>query len=1130
MRCRILLYLFITCFLASTANAQDITGSIVGRVTDASGAAIVGASVLVHNEGTGADTKQTVGSSGDYAVPNLFAGQYSIVIQKEGFASATVHNLSLRASQILRQNVALKAGAVFDTEEVKASDGLIHTDNQMLGSSLGAKQLEELPLATRSIDNLIQLAPGVTTSGSNPRISGSNYWGGNNFTLNGISVNDAGNGGGAYTSGVSNLAMANMPSPDSLQEFKVDSGNLNAEYRDVASITMVTKQGTNAFHVMAYEYFQNAALNANQFMLKAKGISRPVGNVNQFGIGLGGPLLKNRVFYYGAYRGVRQATSAVASLTMPSKAMQGGDFSALCTTFVAGVCTVGTQLYNPFTGNPFANNQITPSLITSQAKTLLGYLPTLTNASATGLPNATADYVASKITTVGINGVDYRMDGTISTHDSLYGVFHWSKGSPWELGSTSYPTTYGNNPDYGYTDYSISGTETHIFSPTALNDFRVALVVHSSVRTGQNTNFAPWSLFPQLPVSDNGGLPTMAITGYTGMFYDYGKGYPFPEYDVEFIDNFTKIVGRHTLKFGFDETGYKNSIKQGGPSLTTTLGNPLGTFNFSGHWTGNKGWTNGGSSQGNAFADFLLGTADSSNYAGVITNIVTYNRDWEFYAQDTFQVVPRLTLNLGLRYQYQTPWTVRDNRVSYMDLANNKLAIPEDGSTVTTPAYAVPSLMTAYPYETTAAAGWPKSYYIKDTNNFGPRLGFAYRLLSNDRAVLRGGWGMFYNTLPGFIGQHENIFNPPYRTGATFTSKLPGTLTAPYLPDVTFSNPFPAASQSGPTTNPTIYMTARNLQNPTNYQWNLTYEEQFLQNWAGRISWVGLHSPNALYYAGDINRPGVQTKNVTTQAQRPYQPWGSINETHTDGRINFSQLQLELNHQYSHGFLMQVEYSFTKSKDNVPVSGGVQNVQDYNADYGHTDGTPKQNLTMNYLYDLPFGAKRRYQLHNKFVDELVGGWSMSAITIYRSGVPFTVNFSVPSNVVGWWGGRADRVPGVNPYARQGGHNVTSGVQWFNPAAFAPPQPWAWGNSQRNSLFGPGFWNWDVSALKSFSLTERQTLQFRCDALNVANHFNLTTVNNTIADTRDGGVAAPLAGKVTSGSGSRTIQFGLKYSF
>ncbi len=389
---------------------------------------------------------------------------------------------------------------------------------------------------------------------------------------------------------------------------------------------------------------------------------------------------------------------------------------------------------------------------------------------------------------------------------------------------------------------------------------------------------------------------------------------------------------------------------------------------------------------------------------------------------------------------------------------------------------------------------------------------------------------MFYNTLPGFIGQHENIFNPPYRTGATFTSKLPGTPTTPYLPDVTFSNPFPASSQAGPTTNPIIYMTARNLQNPTNYQWNLTYEEQFLRDWAGRISWVGLHSPNALYYAGDINRPGVQTPNATTQAQRPYQPWSSINETHTDGRINFSQLQLELNHQYSHGFLMQVEYSYTSSKDNVPLSGGVQNVQDYNADYGYTDSTPKQNLTMNYLYDLPFGTKRRYQLHHKWADELAGGWSLSAITIYRSGVPFSVNFSVPSNEVGWWGGRADRVPGVNPYARQGGHNVISGVQWFNPAAFAPPQPWTWGNSQRNSLFGPGFWNWDASALKSFSLTERQTLQFRCDALNIANHFNPTTVNNTIADTRDGGVAAPLAGKVTSGSGSRTIQFGLKYSF
>ncbi len=208
------------------------------------------------------------------------------------------------------------------------------------------------------------------------------------------------------------------------------------------------------------------------------------------------------------------------------------------------------------------------------------------------------------------------MDGQLSGSDSLNGIFHWSKGSPWSIASGSYPANYGNNADYGYTDFAVSATETHTFSPTALNEFRAAWVVHASVRTGQNTDYQTWNLFPQLPVTDNGGLPTMSMSGYTGMFYDYGKGYPFPEYDIEYIDNFTKIAGRHTFKFGADETGYKNYIRQGGPALSTSLGNPLGTFTFNGAWTGNKGWPGQGSSQGNAFADFLLGTASSTNYAG----------------------------------------------------------------------------------------------------------------------------------------------------------------------------------------------------------------------------------------------------------------------------------------------------------------------------------------------------------------------------------------------------------------------------------------------------------------------------------------------------------------------------------
>ena len=915
--------------------------------------------------------------------------------------------------------------------------------------------------------------------------------------------------------------MANMPAPDSLQEFKVESGNQNAEYRGIATITMVTKAGTNDYHGTVYEYLENKELNANQFLLNSAGQKRPDYKLNQFGADLGGRFLKNKMWFYGAYRGVRQRSSAAQRLTFPSLSMRTGDFSK-----------AGVQLYDPFTGAPFANNQIPSSQITTQAKTLLGYLPAPTDLTSTGAANTTPNYIAAVTSSFGINGVDYRMDAQLSDKDSLYGTFHWSKGDPWFLASASYPSTYGSNPNYGYTDFNISATHTHIFSPTSINEFRPAWVVHSSVRTGMNTDFKPWSLFPQLPVSDNGGLPTMTMTGYSGMFYDYGKGYPFPEYDVEISDNFTKIAGKHTLKFGAIETGYKNYIKQGGPALSAQLGNPLGTFGFSGTWTGNKGWPGQPTSQGNAFADFLLGTANSTNFAGPLTEIVTYSRDWEFYAQDTFQVTPKLTLNYGVRYMYQTPWKVRDDRVSFLDLKTSKMALPQDSDTVTTPALAVPSLMTAYPYTTTKAAGWPKNYYITDKNNIGPRFGFAYRPFAGNRTVVRGAWGVYYNNIPGFVGAHENIFNPPWRSGANFSSQIPGKPTTAFLPDLTFSNPFPTTNQSGPAANPLVYMADRKLINGVMQQWNFTLEHQFAENWASRVSYVGAQTHHAIYYAGDINKPNVQQPNVPLQNQRPWQPWSNINRTHTDGKINFNQIQAELNKRFAKGFLVQAQYSWTKSLDNVPLVGGVQNPWNQNADYSNTDSVPRHNLVINYLYDVPFGKGRQYAIQNRILDSIVGGWSLSGITTYRTGAPFSLSFTVPSNYVGWWGGRPDAVAGASPYnGQQSGHDVVKGVQWFDPAAFIAPQPWQYGNAARNNLYGPGFWNYDLGVQKNFAITERQGLQFRCDGLNAFNHTNLGNPNATIADVRDGGVANPNAGKILGTSGNpRIIQLGLKYTF
>jgi hypothetical protein len=1118
--------------LACVASyGQNITGSILGQVADPSGSAIPSAAVSLRNVDTGATAQTNTDSLGSYSVPNLLAGTYEITVRRPGFQTLTVRGLQLLSAQTLRQDMKLEVGAVQQSVEVAGQASLIRTDSQTIGSSLGSRQVADLPLAGRSIDSLLAMAPGVETTGANPRISGSSYWGGTNFTLNGISVNDSANSRASGTSGVTNFGEVNLPAPDSLQEFKIESGNQSAEYRNVASVMMVIKQGTNKFHGLAYEFLQNTDLNANTLLLNATGQPRAPSHVNQFGGDLGGPILKNRLFVYGAYRGVRNLFPRTVSLSLPSMAMRNGDFSALCSDFSGGVCAKGTQLYNPFTGAAFAGNQIPGSLIAPQAKTLMPYLPAPTNLISAALPGGSPNYIAPVPNNAGVNGVDFRLDGQISATDSVNGIFHWSRGAPWILASGNTPANYGNSADDGYTDFAISATETHIFGPAMINEFRAAWVVHSPNHNGQNSSFNPATLFPQLPIVDNGGLPQMTMTGYNGMFTDYGKGYPYPEYDIELVDNFTKVHGRHTFKFGVDESGYKNYTRQGGQALTGVTITPLGGFTFNGQWTANKGWPGQPTSAGNAFADFLLGLPATTNFAGPLTDFQLAGRDWEFYGQDTFQVTPKLTLNYGLRYVYQTPWIVRDDRATYLDLKNNKLAIPEDSATLTPPRLAIPSLLSAYPYETTQQAGWPKSYLIPDKNNFAPRFGFAYRPFAGSKTVVRGGWGVYYDFIRSNAGAYPNEFDPPWRTGSTWSSALPGKPTAPFLPDLTFQNPFPASGQSGAAPNPLLYMIERDNVNPVTQQWNLTVEQQIGNQWAARASYVGAQTRHVFYTREDINRPNVQQPNVPLQAQRIYQPWGEIDDTKTSGRVFMNQLQLELNKRFSSGFLFQAEYSFTASRDNASTTGGAQNPNNEMADYGNTDSVPRQALVFNYLYDLPVGRGRKVDLSNKLVDAVLGGWSISGITAYRTGAPFSVNFTVPSSVIGWWGGRADAVAGGSIYSgKSSSHDVIGGVQWFNPGAFAPPQPWQWGNAERNSVYGPGSANWDIGAQKIFAITEQRRLQVRADFLDAFNHFNLGTPSSTIADTRDGGSPNASAGKIFSGSGNRIVQLGLKYVF
>ncbi|HWQ55623.1 MAG TPA: carboxypeptidase-like regulatory domain-containing protein, partial [Bryobacteraceae bacterium] len=759
--------------VATLGFTQVITSTILGEVTDPSGAAVPGAEVVAKNADTGIAVRVTTSAAGTFSFPNLLAGNYEISVSGTGFQTAVAKNIILLSSTTLRQNVRLTMGQTSEAITVTGEAPLLQTASPTISGSLSERQIADLPIGIQSITGLMNLGPGAQTSwGANaPQTGGATHWGGTNFTVNGLTVNDFGNGNGGAALG---LSLVNLPSVNSLQEFKTDSVNMSAEYRAVGSVSMVTKQGGNQFHGMAYAYNQNTALAANTFTLNRIGSKREKLNRNQFGANVGGPIVPNRAFFFFDYSGMRQRTVSQPQLNVPTQAMRNGDFSALYANKV--------QLFDPWSGNPFPNNQIPSSMFTPQAKALLAfyplpnYLPGAAN-YVSGLPNNQGNYLGIVPVAKSLNTITFRGDYMISNSDSIYGVINRIVGDPW-FEAQGTPANYGNYGNAGHKVTGASLSHVHVFSPSLINDFRVGWFDQSGARKGQNTDFDPRSIIPQLTPSPNRGLPGIGMSGYLGISDKNNSDFN-PQYTIQFTENLTYTRGSHTFKFGFDETGYKNYVRQGIA--------PLGSFTFNGGWTAGKGWPTVTPSQGNAFADFLLGTASATGTGLVPPDQVAYSRDWEFYGQDTWQATSRLTLYYGLRYTYQSPWKLRDRTVTYFDPATHQLALPQDSATPTLPALASQALFSAYPFTTTQALGLPLDYIAGDKNNFAPRVGFAYRFLN--ATVIRGGYGIYYNFHPLFIGSRNDNNNPPWGgTSLGYSTKLPGKPTTPFLPDLTFAN------------------------------------------------------------------------------------------------------------------------------------------------------------------------------------------------------------------------------------------------------------------------------------------------------------------------------------------------------
>ena len=1039
--------------LTNIANAQTTLGTILGRVVDPSGASVSNVNVILTEEKTNVSSTRSTNNQGDYVFANIKPGVYQLKFDTQGFASRTVEHLVLEVNQTVRQDVDLQIGTQSSSVQVTGGHTLVQTDTSSVGSVIESSQIERMPLNGRTnMFGLLALSPGVQRAGTNPRIGGSSYIG-VQATLD-----------GTLNMEMENTRLSNAdPSLESLGEFRVINSTGSAEYGGgTAQVIAATKSGTNEFHGSLFEYNRNRVTAAKNFF--ATGLPKAPYNRNEFGGSLGGPIKRDKLFFFGSYEALvfRSATTNLSA--QPTAALLSGNFAGLPT------------VRDPFTQQAFPNNQIPADRISSIAKALSNYFstPNLSTSAAGGLGTNYITNLSSQQHNYRYEGrVDYAVNATNLLFARYFytDLYAYVPGVTEKIGGDKQPLANQN----------LVVNYTHTISPNLVNVALFGMQRETDEFLSQNVGVDPGSIVPGIvPYPGRGGVPSVSITGFTGLADSLGSGDTIPNY--HFSDTLTWNKGRHTMKAGFSLLRYQ----------FLSFGNQdpkYGALSFSGQYTGN------------AFADFLLGYLAGSSKPLGPSNIESRNFRYGFFVQDDWRVNNKMTINVGLRYDVPTLYqNSRGDMVNwYSNL--NALVVLKGASSA---AAAYPGL----PIVSGDSVGLNTGNYLNnDLKQFAPRFGLAYRPFSSNRIVLRGGYGMYYDPMPWQYGSYILGTNPPF---AGTVSYEPSSNTVPTL---LLNNAFPSGSGSTPS-GVNIVAQDPNARYPLTHQWNATVETQITPNTVVRASYLGAEREHS-GMINPINTPLAQPGAV--QSHRPYQPFGNIS-LYTNGQTsNTQQLQLSLERRYSSGLSFQVEYSWTKTLDSSLTDKGTPYVpNNWRLDRGNDPAIRTHYMVANYIYELPFGHGKRYHGSLRGVPDLIlGGWQTTGIVTVGSGLPYSVSFS--SNVLGWPSGRANIVgdPSVSNQSVNG---------WFNPQAFAVPATFAYGNSAPNSQWGPGIANWDVGVFKNFRFRERWNLQFRSEFFNVLNHASFGLPQSNIS------VPSQVGKILSTSTDPRIVQFALRLEF
>ncbi len=1121
------------------AWSQEVTAAIIGTVTDPSNAPIKGASVTATDTERGTVWTATTNDSGSYNLPRLPVGSYSVKVTAAGFDTAVHPPFTVVLNQTARVDIQMKVGQVSETVEVTSAAPVLQTETTQVSTIIDSVTNDLLPLATRNYVELTLLSPGSispdpanfnngdnTASGARPYING-NREQANNFILDGMDNNQ-----------VSDNLLGYTPAPDAIQEFNLITNNASAEFGNFQGgiVSTTIKSGTNGFHGDLWEYFRNDKLNSNQWENGFKGVAaqgkpfkKPLLRWNMFGGTVGGPIVKNKLFFFFDYQGQRfDHPSSTQSLSVFTAKERTGDFGDICTTgFSGGLCTTaGQQLYDPLNGNaPFANNVITePIDPVAQALFSSSLYPTPTGS---GLQNNASFTSASLFDN---NQYDVKIDYNATAKDHIFGRYSHAKQHNPTLNSLAILGT-------GFSDAPIENSVvdwSHTFGSTLLNDLRFG-VNHIKLHNGTDFASSVGNLGSQLGIGNGNpsGVPGLLSIGFNQILSGIGNSGVQQKFDDAVIQASDTVIithNRHVFHSGFEF--WRDRIN----TFYTGNNGALGSINFTGIYTASAP---PGGSGGYGGADFFLGLP--TNYGRGVSGGEWGQRASVFgaYLQDDWRATNNLTVNLGLRYEAHTPWVEEHDAQVNFDLISGQVLAPNCSKV---------NLGTAPTTCKQSSRGlYNGTYGAKD---FQPRIGFAWTPAAlGGKTVVRSAFSIS-SYMEGTGTNLRLSQNPPFTAPETFVNysslNFPTTTTDQGL--------VPVGAPGDPFAGSLVRVWDPHVQPALTQQWNLTIQQQLGNTGTLQLGYVGQHGTHLmvptpylqkqLLSPSSCGTPPCTAPSVFFSGNPAFQSdISQISGTASIGEMKYDALQAVFQKRYTGGLEYQVAYTYSKcmtdnsgyygtwgSSQGVPANPYFQNLYDPRADYAPCYFDAKHILSSYAIYDIPFGRGKRFGNDaNGVVNAIAGGWSIDPIIQIHTGFPLALyNFTNDPSNTGSRGPRPDCGAGAGRvFGRKAAFSSGNfiGYQWFDPTPYSlPTATEGFGNCPaQGPVRGPGYGDVDLSLQKNFQITERTKLQFRADFLDAFNRTNLNTDCCFTAWSAPG----QGMGVISSSQPARNIQFALK---